>query len=312
MVMAIPSLVTFSRPWQAMTIGFINYLMVVVFAIELANWGWIFIGPQPLASTSSTPVVVQSLLPTITAAHWFNNDSAPTKAPVEANGNMKLVGVFGSTNSRPGFAIFQMNTGKQVYVMLNQEVSAGTKLVGISSHEVTLSQNGISSKLTLDEKAKPLEVSRIKTLATKAQNPLIKSTSKDDLEEIKPIIVIPKRKIHAATTASDLVSRSPQSTPTSSPSQSKGDNKSPQEIVVQPNEDVKSPNNASSHESSIPTEPTVHTQGSIAAPSDQADTQSSTQENKKEAQKEERKGLLELLNGIKNWLTGNKESGTQQ
>lgn len=311
MVMAIPSLVTFSRPWQTMMIGFINYLMVAVFAIELANWGWIFMGPQPLASTNSTPVVIQSLLPTITAAHWFNNDISPTKAPVETNGNMKLVGVFGSTNNRPGFAIFQMSTGKQLYVMLNQEVSAGTKLVGISSHEVTLSQNGISSKLILDEKAKPLEVSRIKTLANKAQSPLIKFTSKDDSEEIKPVVVIPKRKIHAATTASDLGSRSPQSTPTSSQPQTKGDNKLPQEIAVPPNEDVKYPSN-SIHEPNAPTEAATHTQTPTQASSDQPDTQSPGQENKKETPKEDRKGLLELLNGIKNWLTGNKESGTQQ
>lgn len=166
MGMAIPSLIPnnratrirFSRPWQSVVTGLLNYAMVAILAITLAQWTWVLFGPAPLTAPAPAVMPSQSLAATITASRWFNNDS-PAPSPQEnATQGIKLVGVLGSTKSRPGFAILQLSSGKQLVALLNQEAAPGVKVTAIGKNEVAISQNGVISQLKLAETAKPLEV----------------------------------------------------------------------------------------------------------------------------------------------------------
>ena len=155
--------ISISKPWQNVTIGLINYSMVIVLALTLAYWFWIFFKPLPIPKVVTLEAPEQTILPSILAAHWF--DQAKKPAIIADNTNLKLLGVLSTTHTNPGFAIFKLADGKQTHALLNHEVLPGTQLVAITKNSVTVSQNGIESKIMLEDNKnidpKPLEVTNI-------------------------------------------------------------------------------------------------------------------------------------------------------
>lgn len=159
-----------SKPWQNISISLVNYIMVILLAMTLAYWIWVFFKPAPIAKVVLAEAPAQTLLPNILAAHWFNQNASQTV--VADNSNLKLLGVFSSTAHYPGFAIFKLADGKQTHAVLNHEISAGTQLVNITKNSVTISQNGVESKLMLeDAKASTLSnADKLNTQNTQAPN----------------------------------------------------------------------------------------------------------------------------------------------
>ena len=138
-----------SKPWQKITINLINYAMTMLLALTLAYWFWVFFKPLPMPKVVVLEAPTQTILPSILAAHWFNQAQRATVAA--DNTNLKLLGVFSTTHSNPGFAIFKLANGKQTHALLNHEVLPGTHLVAITKNSVTISQNGVEYKVMLEE-----------------------------------------------------------------------------------------------------------------------------------------------------------------
>ena len=141
--------ISISRPWQNITIRLINYGIVILFAFTLAYWFWIFFKPLPIPKVVTLEAPAQTILPSILAGHWFNQAKSATV--IIDNSNLKLLGVFSTTRNNPGFAIFKLADGKQTHAVLNHEVLQGTQLIAITKNSVTISQNGLESKLLLED-----------------------------------------------------------------------------------------------------------------------------------------------------------------
>lgn len=152
-----------SRPWQKNTISIINYAMTILLALTVAYWFWVFFKPSVIPKVVVLEAPEQTILPSILAVHWF--DQAQSVKMVADNTNLKLLGVFSSTHSNPGFAIFKLADGKQTHALLNHEVLPGTQLVAITKNSVTISQHGMESKIMLEDNknagAKPAEVTNM-------------------------------------------------------------------------------------------------------------------------------------------------------
>ncbi len=149
--------ITISKPWQNITINMLNYVMVVLLALTLAYWFWVFFKPLPIAKVQPLEASTSTLLPSILAGHWFNQAKSPLITL--DNNSLKLLGVMSTTHHSPGFAIFKLADGKQIHALLNHEVIAGTQLVAITKNSVTISQNGAESKVMLED-TKTLEGSK--------------------------------------------------------------------------------------------------------------------------------------------------------
>jgi hypothetical protein len=118
-----------------------NAIAVIVCAILLAKWTWIFIAPKDAA------------LPTTAA--WkktANTDSlfgdVPTTDAVSSGslGNVQLVGVFAHPTA--GFAVLAVE-GKQIGVGLGELVMPGARLVETKAGYVLIERGGIKSRIDL-------------------------------------------------------------------------------------------------------------------------------------------------------------------
>jgi len=303
MVMAVPKLIRFSTPWQSLLLALLNYAMLVLLAITLAYWSWQLFQPSPVSAPPVASTPNQPLSSTINAAGWFsdsNSDGVST-----ASLDLKLVGIFGALNhtannasgKHPGFAIFQMSNGKQLHAMLNQEFTPGLKLTDIGRDSVTILQNGVPQNILLDEKSRPLEIARIKSGTPKLNAQ--KSNAQLDLEsnekKIRQIKIVGEKPKPLAAPAP--IEPAKQKSPEQSLSQT---NTIESASAKQNTDDMKY----------LPVEKTEFK--SEEKHESQTTTQAKT-EIKNESQPAsaeeahpEKKSLLDLLNSVKNWVTGNK------
>ncbi|HSH73263.1 MAG TPA: type II secretion system protein N [Methylophilaceae bacterium] len=298
--MAVPKLIRFSSPWKSLLLALLNYAMVVALAITLAYWAWQLLQPAPLPAVPVIAAPNQNLSATINARHWFGEGNGGTDASSTSSFDMKLVGIFGSLNNasgkHPGFAIFQMSNGKQLHAMLNQDFSAGLKLTNISRDSVTVLQNGVAQNITLDEKSRPLEIARIKsnTAPSKAEG------SAEKIRQIKIVGVKPKPVAETAPSKpvnAELAkaTASEQSVPTTQPAHNT------EAVIARQNaDDMKY----------LPvekSEPKLEEQhASTGAAESQTDVKIESEAEQLKEKHEEKKGLLDLLNNVKNWVTGKK------
>jgi len=120
---------------------FWRVLGVIIFALLLAKWTWVFIAPKDAA------------LPTTAAwkkgnevEHLFGDAPAEDTAQASNLGNIQLVGVFAHPTA--GFAVLSVD-GKQVGVGLGESVMTGTRLVDTKADYVMLERGGVRSRITL-------------------------------------------------------------------------------------------------------------------------------------------------------------------
>jgi hypothetical protein len=164
-----------SKPWQNALIILFNYGMVAVFAMSLAYWTWIFFKPDATPPPSPEPAAKQTLLPSILASHWFG--SSDSKVTIYQRSDVRLVGLLSPSQHQAGFAIFKLSNGQQQHAVLQQEIMRGVKLVGISQNSVTISENGVNSEISLENKVDQVALGiatvnatpQIKMLETKSE-----------------------------------------------------------------------------------------------------------------------------------------------
>ncbi len=115
-------------------------LGIVLFAVMLARWVWIFAAPPEMAMPATTS--------------WQKSDvsedlfgrAADTNASAVIAGNIKLIGLF--AHKTAGFAVLQID-GKQVGGGLGAEVAPGLRLVETNADHVLLERGGIRQRLDL-------------------------------------------------------------------------------------------------------------------------------------------------------------------
>jgi general secretion pathway protein C len=115
---------------------FWNALAVVVLAVLLARWTWIWFAPHtpnllPLAEKAAPDV----------AGHLFGVSAAAT-----GRVNLALTGVF---TGRNGFAVFEVDGGRQLAVPLGGEIAPGMKLLEAASDHVIVGDSGARQRVDL-------------------------------------------------------------------------------------------------------------------------------------------------------------------
>lgn len=137
-------------PLQNGIIGVLNYAMLILFAISLAYWVWVFFKPAVLADMPANQPESQTMLSIIQAGHWFGPKQAPAPLSVSASPpSFKLIGVFTATQKQAGFAVFSLQDGRQQFVLLNQEISPSYVLQAVYQDGVTIMQNGQKTEMAL-------------------------------------------------------------------------------------------------------------------------------------------------------------------
>lgn len=146
--------------WQRWLSRCLNVAMVALLGWTLAYWTWQILSPAPIIATPADEATEQSLLPSIQAAGWFGQSNTP--AVVQSASDMKLVGLYSSAKKHRGFAIFKLANGTQATVLLNQEITPGTKLIQISKDHVVIDRQGTRAEILLESKTPALILSNSK------------------------------------------------------------------------------------------------------------------------------------------------------
>lgn len=114
-------------------------LGIVLFAVMLARWVWVFAAPVDMAMPATTT--------------WQKNDvsenlfgHAADASAMASAGNIKLIGVF--AHKTAGFAVLQID-GKQVGVGMGESVAAGGRLVETHADYVLLERGGVRQRVDL-------------------------------------------------------------------------------------------------------------------------------------------------------------------
>ena len=124
-------LAAFVFSWQS--------LGIVIFAVMLARWVWIFAAPADMAMPAATSWQKSEI-----SEDLFGH-AADVNAVASA-GNIKLIGVF--AHKTAGFAVLQID-GKQVGVGMGESVAAGLRLVETHANHVLLERGGVKQRVDL-------------------------------------------------------------------------------------------------------------------------------------------------------------------
>lgn len=114
---------------------------VVVFAVLLAQWAWIFIAPKDAALPTTVAWKTTSA-----SDHLFGDVAATGASSSGSLGNVQLVGVFAHPTA--GFAVLAVE-GKQVGVGLGELVMPGARLIETQADHVLIERGGIRSCIDL-------------------------------------------------------------------------------------------------------------------------------------------------------------------
>lgn len=126
--------------------------LVVILAMQLAYWTWIFftpkvlLPPQPPARANASDA-----LSVVVNAHLFGaapEGSAP--APVATASNMRLSGVFAAVGTLPAFAIISLDGQTSQPVRNGDAISPGVTLEAVFPDHVLIRRNGVRERLDLD------------------------------------------------------------------------------------------------------------------------------------------------------------------
>jgi general secretion pathway protein C len=129
-------------------------LLLIALGLQLAWWTWQFISPAwnapPLSSgtaTTTAPVTLGRQL-------FGDRDGIITTAPsATANvSGIRLKGVFAVDGRTPSAAVVNLG-GRDQTVHLNQEISAGVKLVDVQPTHIVVSRGGVREQIELERAA---------------------------------------------------------------------------------------------------------------------------------------------------------------
>jgi hypothetical protein len=116
-------------------------LGIVLFAVMLARWVWIFAAPVDMAMPATTTWQKNDV-----SENLFGHAADADASAMASAGNIKLIGVF--AHKTAGFAVLQID-GKQVGVGMGESVAAGGRLVETHADYVLLEHGGVRQRVDL-------------------------------------------------------------------------------------------------------------------------------------------------------------------
>lgn len=132
----------------------LTMLLLIALGLQLAWWTWQFISPSwnapPLSSNATTATVPAALGRQL----FGDRDGSVTAAPAAtANvSGIRLKGVFAVDGRTPSAAVVNLG-GRDQTVHLNQEISAGVKLVDVQPTHIVVSRGGVREQIELERAA---------------------------------------------------------------------------------------------------------------------------------------------------------------
>lgn len=130
----------------------LTFTLVVVLAMQLAYWTWIFFTPKaPLPPPKPAAANTDNAIARVIDTHLFGV-AATGAAPVTvaAATNMRLSGVFASTGNLPAFAIISSDGQPSQPVRSGQAIAPGVLLEAVFPDYVIIRRNGARERLELD------------------------------------------------------------------------------------------------------------------------------------------------------------------
>lgn len=141
-------LLKLAKRWPEM----LTFFLVVVLAMQLAYWTWIFVTPKaPLPPAATATNDTRAALATVVDAHLFGqagNDAGPPA--VASAANMRLTGVFAAIGTLPAFAIISVDGQPSQPVKNGGSIGPGIVLEAVFPDHVLIRRNGIRERLDLE------------------------------------------------------------------------------------------------------------------------------------------------------------------
>ena len=135
---------------QKEKLGFAGGVAVValtlVLAFQLAHWTWVFLAPQPVATTPDGDTGVD-----LAAIARLFGATPPAVASGPSSTGLKLKGVVAPDGGPIASAIFSTGGGKDIAVFVDREISPGVKLVEVKPDHVMISRAGALERIDLEE-----------------------------------------------------------------------------------------------------------------------------------------------------------------
>lgn len=116
-------------------------LGIVLFAVMLARWVWVFAAPADVAMPATT-----SWQKNDAAEDLFGHATDVDVGAVTSAGNIQLIGVF--AHNTAGFAVLQID-GKQIGVGMGETAAPGMRLVETHADYVLLERGGVRQRVDL-------------------------------------------------------------------------------------------------------------------------------------------------------------------
>ncbi len=140
--------ILFEKKWPELLAVLLHAMLFILGGLLMARWSWHFFAPITQELPPKLEQTTSSQLTHVLAAHWFTPATGQIVIAAQPV-NFKLVGIYASTSSKPGFAVFKLADGKQRAVLLHEEISPGIVLLDIKPEVVEVGQQGNTQKLYL-------------------------------------------------------------------------------------------------------------------------------------------------------------------
>lgn len=117
---------------------------VLLIGALLAHWVWVLFAPPSASVRPAAPTAAGAK-----AELLFGVAAVTTPAPQVAVPNVRLIGVFAG---KPGFAVLELDGGRQVGLASGGEIAPGAKLVEVASDHVVIERGGVRQQIQLERK----------------------------------------------------------------------------------------------------------------------------------------------------------------
>lgn len=130
----------------------LTFTLVVVLAMQLAHWTWIFFTPKaPLPPLRPAAANTDHAIAKVVDANLFGTAATnPAPVAITAATNMRLSGVFASVGNLPAFAIISSDGQPSQPVRSGQAIAPGVVLESVLPDHVIIRRNGVRERLELD------------------------------------------------------------------------------------------------------------------------------------------------------------------
>lgn len=141
-----------NNPAQTAAVYAVTFAALMLLAVVLAYWTWIWFGPRaaPRAELMAEPVSRTAIAYTL-----FGNPPSSQSAAVPTGLAIKLVGVVAAAGNKPSYAVVQVDAKTILAVRVGEEIAPGIRLDKVYADRVTLQRTGASEELALAERKKP-------------------------------------------------------------------------------------------------------------------------------------------------------------